>query len=114
VRTDYRLAAPACKTSRALLVVRNLRQFDVAARMKREARGSLKAFLIELAVYAALVTAYFFLVLAFLGEWLEKIYRSGRHLYAVLALALIVSQGIALEAVTTALLAFIRSRRGDE
>ena len=82
--------------------------------MKREARRSLKAFLIELAVYAALVTAYFFLVLEFLGDWLTGIYKSDRHLYAFLALALIVFQGIALEAVTTALLGFIRSRRGDE
>lgn len=82
--------------------------------MKGEAKSSLKAFLIELAVYAVLVFGYFFLVLRFLGNWIDRLYRSDRHLYAAMALGLIVFQGITLEAVTTALLRFIRSRRQDE
>ena len=40
--------------------------------MKKEAAKSLRAFAIELAVYAALVTCYFFLVLHLLGDWLYQ------------------------------------------
>jgi hypothetical protein len=38
--------------------------------MKAEAARTLRAFCIELAVYAVLVVAYFFAVLHFLDEWL--------------------------------------------
>jgi hypothetical protein len=82
--------------------------------MKREATRSLKAFLIELGVYAALVVGYFLLVLRYLGDWIEHLYHHNRHLYSIVALALIVSQGIVLEAVTTALLKWIRARREGE
>jgi len=82
--------------------------------MKKEARRSLTAFLIELVFYAAVVIGYFLLVLRYLGGWIEHLYRSHRSLYSVVALALIVSQGIVLETVTTALLKWIRARREVE
>jgi len=39
-------------------------------RSKTEVRRTLRAFLVELLVYAVLVTGYFFAVLHFLGGWL--------------------------------------------
>jgi len=58
-------------------------------------------FLIELAIYAALVVAYFFVVLRLLGEPLNDLFSSNLTLYAFLALALIVAQAVLLEAVTS-------------
>ena len=42
--------------------------------MKKQARSQLRAFLLELVIYAALVVAYFFLVLHFLGGWIKHIF----------------------------------------
>ena len=58
-------------------------------------------FLIELVIYAALVVAYFFVVLRLLGEPLNELFSSNLTLYAFLALALIVAQAVLLEAVTS-------------
>ena len=69
-----------------------------------------RRFLLELAVYAALVISYFFLVLHFLGDWLKHLFDQRRTLYAITALGLIVSQGIALEMVTTTLLKLMHWR----
>jgi hypothetical protein len=82
--------------------------------MKGETQRSFRTFLVEFAVYVALVILYFSFVLKFLGSWLVKIYETNRPLYAALALGLIVVQGVVLEAVTSALLAFIRPRRETE
>ena len=78
--------------------------------MDAKSKDSVISILIELVVYAALVTAYFFLVLHFMGNWLLEIYQRDRHIYAVVALFLIVCQGIVLETITTALLKWIRSK----
>ena len=72
--------------------------------------ASLGSFLIELALYAVFVFAYFFLVLHFLGNWIKHLFDEHRTQYAIIALALIVFQGIALEMLTTALLKLIRRR----
>jgi hypothetical protein len=78
--------------------------------MKKEAAKSLRAFAIELAVYAALVTCYFFLVLHLLGDWLYRLEVHHRYLYACVALLLIAGQAIVLDAVTTLLFRFVRGR----
>ncbi len=78
--------------------------------MKAEASRTLRAFLIELAVYAVLVTGYFFLVLHFLSGWLQDLHLDHVKLYALVAIALMIGQAVVLEAVTTWLLRFIRSR----
>jgi len=78
--------------------------------MDAKSRDSLISILIEVVVYAALVLAYFFLVLHFLGGWLLDIYQRDKRIYAVLALFLIVCQGVVLETLTTALLKWIRSK----
>jgi hypothetical protein len=81
--------------------------------VKREIRNSLRSFLVELVVYAAMVVGYFFLVLNFLGNWLYGLFENDRRLYAFLALALIVGQGFVLELLTRMLLGFIKPRTDD-
>jgi hypothetical protein len=80
----------------------------MASRSKKSA--SLGSFLWELAVYAVFVFAYFFLVLHFLGGWLKHIFDQNKTLYACVALALIIAQGVGLEMLTTGLLRIIRRR----
>jgi len=70
----------------------------------------LRAFLIELVVYAALVVAYFFLVLHFLGEWLQQLEVHHRYTYAAVAILLIIGQAVVLESVTTFLFRMLRGR----
>lgn len=83
---------------------------DFGRKMKKEAIATFKAFLVELAVYAALVTGYFFLVLHFLGGWLYRLEMHHRYTYAIVAIGLIIGQAVVLEAVTTMLLRMLRGR----
>ena len=78
--------------------------------MKKESEKSLRAFAAELAIYAVLVTAYFFLVLHLLGNWLYRLDMQHRILYAVVALLLIAGQAVVLDALTTVLLRLLRRR----
>ena len=57
--------------------------------MKTETIKTLRAFLIELAVYAVLVIAYFFLVLHFLGNGLRQLEVNHRYTYAGVSILLI-------------------------
>jgi hypothetical protein len=81
--------------------------------MKPEIKGVLKAFTMELAVYAGLVSAYAFLVLHFLGGWLFDLFNRDRKWYAAAALALIIAQGFMLEMLSRALLGLIRGKREE-
>jgi hypothetical protein len=78
--------------------------------MKNETARTLRAFAIELAVYAILVVAYFFLVLRLLGEWLYRLESHHRYTYAGLAIVLIISQAVLLESLTTFLIRLLRGR----
>ena len=78
--------------------------------MKKNNAKSLRAFAIELAIYAVLVTAYFFLVLHLLGNWLYRLEMQHRILYAVIALLLIAGQAVVLDALTTLLFRILRRR----
>ena len=79
--------------------------------MKKDGAKSLRVFAIELAIYAVLVTAYFFLVLHLLGNWLYQLDTQHRVLYAVVALLLIAGQAVVLDAVvTTVLFRLLRGR----
>jgi len=78
--------------------------------MKKETIKTLRAFLIELAIYAVLVVAYFFLVLHFLGEWLHQLETRHRYTYGGVAILLIIGQAVVLENVTTLLLRLLRGR----
>ena len=78
--------------------------------MKAATARTLRAFAIELAIYAALVVGYFFLVLHFLGGWLYQLEIHHRYAYAGVAILLIIGQAVVLENVTTLLLRIIRGR----
>ena len=78
--------------------------------MKKEAVQTLRAFLIELVIYAVLVVGYFFLVLHFLGEGLYQLETRHRYGYAAVAILLMIGQAVLLQNVTTFLLRFIRGR----
>jgi hypothetical protein len=78
--------------------------------MKSETTTTLRAFLIELVVYAVFVVAYFFLVLHLLGEWLHSLETHHRYTYAGVAILLIIGQAVILENLTTFLLRLIRGR----
>jgi hypothetical protein len=78
--------------------------------MKKESKKNLRTFAIELAVYAVLVTCYFFLVLHLLGDWLYRLETQHRYTYAVVALLLIAGQAVALDALTTLLFRLARRR----
>jgi hypothetical protein len=78
--------------------------------MKAEASATLRAFVIELVVYAMLVTGYFFLVLHYLSGWLQHLHLYHVKLYALVAIALILGQAVLLESVTTWLFRILRGR----
>lgn len=78
--------------------------------MKSETTNTLRAFLVELAVYGVLVTAYFFLVLHFLAGWLQHLSTHSIKTYAFVAIGLIIGQAVVLETVTTWLLRLLRGR----
>ncbi len=80
------------------------------SRNKKDASGTLWAFLIELAVYAVFVTGYFFLVLHYLSNWLQDLHLHHVTLYAFVAIALIIGQAVLLESLTTWLLRLLRGR----
>jgi hypothetical protein len=81
---------------------------------RTELKNSLKQFLAEFVVYAVLVTVYYLLVLHFLGNGLKRLYDHDRKLYAGLALALIIGQGLLLEVFTRLLLGWIKPRTEEE
>jgi hypothetical protein len=78
--------------------------------MKADTRKTLFSFLVELAVYTILITFYFFLVLHFLGSWLEGLGKESIKLYALVAITLIIGQAVLLEWVTTFLFRLLRGR----
>jgi hypothetical protein len=78
--------------------------------MKKETARTLRAFAIELVIYALLVTTYFFLVLHLLGEWLYGLEIHHRYVYAIVAILLIIGQAVLLESLTTFLIRLIRGR----
>lgn len=78
--------------------------------MKADTSATLRAFLIELAVYSLFVTGYFLLVFRFLTGWLQELHLHHVKLYAVVAIALIIGQAVVLESVTTGLFRLLRRR----
>jgi hypothetical protein len=76
-------------------------------KLKIASRG---LFLTELVAYAGFVLAYYVLVLHFLGDRLKQVFDENRIHYAILALALIVVQGVFLEMLTSRLLRVIRRK----
>lgn len=65
----------------------------------------IRNFVIELVVYGVLVVGYFVMVLRWLGDPLVELFLDNPVAYAPIALGLIVLQGVALEAITSFLVA---------
>ncbi len=78
--------------------------------MNADTRKTLFSFLAELALYSILITVYFFLVLHFLGNWLEGLGKENIKVYALVAISLIIGQAVLLEWVTTFLFRLLRGR----
>ncbi len=64
----------------------------------------MRNFLIEVGIYATLVTAYFYLALHLLATPLKDLFQNHLPVYAVVSLILIVIQGVLLEHLTSFLL----------
>lgn len=79
--------------------------------MSAPPKRTLLGFAIELVIYAALITIYFFLVLSFLGDWLRSLFLEHRDVYAVVAILLMIGQAVVLELVTNILATFLRLRK---
>jgi hypothetical protein len=65
--------------------------------------AALPFLLVEIAVYSVLVTGYLLVVLRALSPFLLRISQDNRVLYAALAVALMLGQGVVLEFATTLL-----------
>jgi hypothetical protein len=80
---------------------------------KAQVKRALRAFALELLIYGALVTAYFFAVLHYLGDWLVWMETQHIRFYAILCIVLIIGQAVVLEAVTTGLMRLLRGGRSE-
>ncbi|MEY2494235.1 MAG: hypothetical protein QOJ45_727 [Verrucomicrobiota bacterium] len=81
--------------------------------MKAKTSATLRAFVVELAVYAVFVTGYFFLVLHFLAGWLQELHLHHVKTYAAVAIVLIIGQAVVLESITTWLFRLLRGGRSE-
>lgn len=77
----------------------------------RNIKGMIRNYLIEFILYGFVVTAYFFVVIRYLGNWLNSLYHENLALYAFLCLVLIIVQGFFLDLVTSFLLNHLRLDR---
>jgi len=66
--------------------------------------SSFFSFLLEVIIYAAFVTIYYFLAIHYLGDRIKRVFHTDKTEYALLAVGLIAAQGVLLERVTTILL----------
>jgi Kef-type K+ transport system membrane component KefB len=72
---------------------------------------SWKAFLIELLLYAILLVAYFAFVLHYLGGWFKDLFDHDRRLFAIMALVVMITQTLGLEAVSSSLIWLVRKKK---
>ena len=78
---------------------------------KTELRRLIRNLIVELAIYSVLLVVYFFAVLRFLGDFLNNLAHSHTFWYAMAGLGLIVAQAVLLEALTSALMRWVRLDR---
>ena len=78
---------------------------------KQKTRVLLRNFVVELIVYGVLVAAYSVIVLRLLGKPLAQLFHSNLGVFAFVSLALIVAQGVLLDALTSFLLDKLRLER---
>ena len=68
--------------------------------------------IIEVLIYAALVSVYLALVLHFLVGWLKELSTEEPAAYAVVAILLMIAQAVGLERVASTLVQVTRLRKG--
>jgi len=68
--------------------------------------------IIEVLIYAALVSVYLALVLHFLVGWLKELSTKEPAVYAVVAILLMIAQAVGLERVASTLVQVTRLRKG--
>ena len=78
----------------------------------RVTKRTLFHLLVEVLIYAALVTVYLALVLHFLVGWLKGLSAKEPGLYAFVALLLMITQSVGLERLGSSLIHIARRRRG--
>jgi len=81
--------------------------------MKATVAGTLRAFLIELVIYSALIAVYFSLVLHFLADWINELEPRHIKIYALVSIGLIIGQAVLLEIVTTWLMRRLQGGRSE-
>jgi hypothetical protein len=77
--------------------------------MKEPIQKVLRFIAIELVAYAVIAVIYFYLVLRFLGSWLDGLFHEQRTYYVLASVLLMVGQAIGLERLVAALSYVIRS-----
>ncbi len=80
---------------------------------KASAGKTVRALLLELPIYGALVVGYFFAVLHFLSDWLQHLHQHQTFAYAIVAIVLVIGQAVVLEWVSTLLLRFFQGGRSE-
>ena len=68
-------------------------------------------FIIEIIIYGGLVLGYFLIALRYLNGFLTRLYQENLTVYAILALLLILAQGVLLDSLTSFLLNQVKLRR---
>ena len=77
---------------------------------QKRSEPSLKAFVVQLAIFTALVVSYFFLVLSFFSHGLKELFDQNKLVYALVAWALMAAQGLVLEVIAAALLKVVETK----
>ena len=75
-------------------------------------KQTLFRFIIDVLIYAALVSVYLALVLHFLVGWLKELSTKEPAVYAVVAILLMIAQAVGLERVASTLVQVTRLRKG--
>ena len=78
--------------------------------MKSVKKSTLFHWIIELTIYAVLVSGYVILVLHFLVDWLQELFTKQREVYAYVSILLMIGQAVGLERLTSGLVHLTRRR----
>ncbi len=79
--------------------------------MKSVKISNLFHLIMEVTIYALLVSAYLILVLHFLVDWLKELFTKQPGVYAFVAVLLMIGQAVGLERLTASLVHLARQRR---
>ena len=68
-------------------------------------------FVVELVIYAVLITVYLALVVTFIADWLKELFHQQPITYAFISLILMILQAVGLEKLTAIVIHVSRRRR---